>query len=102
MQQFYKNVVDSKVFEKKRSTCGVIKQLLREANPIFYPFVGAGGIVITPLLLRLKIPCTEIKSTCIATFCLIFYESWNFRILGRNGIARLSGMTAIYFNMILF
>ena len=58
--------------------------------------------MITPLLLRLKIPRIEIKSTCIATFCLIFYESWNFRFLDRNGIARLSGMTAIYFSMILF
>ena len=75
---------------------------MKEANPIFYPFVGVGGIVITPLHIRLKIPRTEIKSTCIATFCLIFYESWNFRFLGRNGIARLSGMTAIYFSIILF
>ena len=82
--------------------------------------------MITPLLIRLKIPRTEIKksrkenpqkltqlssrshprqykSTCIATFCLTFYGSWNFTFLGRNGIARLSGMTEIYFlSMILF
>ena len=45
---------------------------------------------------------SDSQSTCIATFCLTFYGSWNFRFLGRNGIARLSGMTAIYFSMILF
>ena len=44
----------------------------------------------------------DITSDSIATFCLTFYGSWNFRFLGRNGIARLSGMTAIYFSMILF
>ena len=42
-KEFYKNVVDSKVSEK-RSTCGVIKQLLKEANPILLPLCrGWGG-----------------------------------------------------------
>ena len=33
---------------------------------------------------------------------LTFYASLNFRFPGRNGIAHLSGMTTIYFSMILF
>ena len=76
MQQFYKNVVDAKVFGKKRSTCGVIKQLLKEANPIFYPFVGVGGgMVITPLLIRLKILRTEISPLALLLFVKLFTEA---------------------------
>ena len=101
MQQFYKNVVDSKVFGK-RSNCGVIKQLLKEANPIFLPLCRSWGDCDNSISYMSEDTAHRDKSTCIATFCLTFYGSWNFRFLGRNGIARLSGMTANYFSMILF
>ena len=64
MQQFDKNVVDSKVFGKKIN----LWQLLKEANPIFYPFVGVERNVITPLLIRLKIPRTEISPLALLLF----------------------------------
>ena len=101
MQQFYKNVVDSKVFGKS-STLGVIKQLLKEANPIFLPLCRGWGDCDNSTSYTSKDTAHRDKSTCIATFCLTFYESLNFRFPGRNGIARLSGMTATYFSMILF
>ena len=58
--------------------------------------------MITPFLICLKIPRKEISPLALLLFVLTFYGSWNFRFLGRNGIARLSGMTANYFSMILF
>ena len=58
--------------------------------------------MITPLHIRLKIPRTEISPLALLLFVLTFYESLNSRFPGRNGIARLSGMTATYFSMILF
>ena len=64
---FYKNVVDSTVFGK-RSTRGVIKQLLKEANPMFLPLCRGWRIVITPLHIRLKIPRTEISPLALLHF----------------------------------
>ena len=41
-------------------------------------------------------------SNSIAKKWLTFYGSLNFRFPGWNGIARLSGMTIIYFSTVLF
>ena len=41
-------------------------------------------------------------SNSVAKRWLTFYGSLNFRFPGWNGIARLSGMTIIYFSTVLF
>ena len=82
---------------------------MKEANPkfCFDHFAGVGmargggGIRITSLLLRPKIMQTEIIPIVYLYF-VNFLRKLEFRFPGRNGIARLSVKTTIYFSMILF